>query len=129
MQINLFGEQDSNLTDRYSHKCSAPQYEPSSIKPEISSLCSVEKYSKLVSEINKADIPDDIKQFLRLAATRHIVFNYAQIADYYANTTPEVQRLMENSALVIIDINDAIANGYVKLSKSLTDIMEADNEE
>ena len=30
---------------------------------------------------------------------------------------------MEDSALVIIDIDDAIANGYVKLSKRVADII------
>ena len=30
---------------------------------------------------------------------------------------------MEEPALVIIDINDAIANGYVKLSKNIEKIM------
>ena len=34
-----------------------------------------------------------------------------------------IQKLMEESALVIIDINDAIANGYVKLSKNIEKIM------
>ena len=57
-------------------------------------------------------------------ATRHIVFNYAKIADYYAHTTPEIQRLMEQSALVIIDMDDAIANGYVKLSQRMKELID-----
>ena len=64
------------------------------------------------------------KEFLLLAATRHIVFQYSKIADYYAHSNKEMQRLMEQSALVIIDFDDAIANGYVKLSKNIKDIME-----
>ena len=54
-----------------------------------------------------------------MAASRHIVFNYAKIADYYAHADKEMQELMEQSALVILDIDDAIANGYVKLSKDI----------
>ena len=46
-------------------------------------------------------------------------------ADYYAHATPEMQKLMENSALVIIDINDAIANGYVNFSNLIKDISNA----
>ena len=34
-----------------------------------------------------------------------------------------MQELMEESALVIIDIDNAIANGYVKLSRRLEKIM------
>ena len=34
-----------------------------------------------------------------------------------AHAEPEVQKLFEKSALVIIDVNDAIANGYVHLKR------------
>ena len=37
-----------------------------------------------------------------------------------------IQQLMEDSALVIIDINDAIADGYVRLSKTIQDLLEED---
>ena len=60
---------------------------------------------------------------MRFAATRHIVFNYSKVADYYAHSSKEVQELMEQSALVIIDVNDAIANGYLQLSKNIEKIM------
>lgn len=46
------------------------------------------------------------------------------IAEYYAHATPEMQRLMEKSALVIIDINNAIANGYASLFADVLDTME-----
>ena len=59
-----------------------------------------------------------------MAASRHIVFNYSKIADYYAHASSEMQRLMEQSALVIIDIDDAIANGYVKLSKDIQELLD-----
>jgi hypothetical protein len=35
---------------------------------------------------------------------------------------------MEQSALVILDIDDAIANGYVKLSKDIRAILEQSGE-
>lgn len=62
---------------------------------------------------------DAEKDFLRMAATRHIVFNYRNIAEYYAQTSAEMQSLMEQSALVIIDVNDAIANGFATLSATI----------
>jgi hypothetical protein len=40
-----------------------------------------------------------------------------------------MQELMEQSALVILDIDDAIANGYVKLSKDIEKILEESGDE
>ena len=114
---------------KYTHKIKVPQYEPSKQKPHIESLCDIKKYSKLISDINKSDVSEEEKRFLRFAASRHIVFNYAKVADYYAHSDKEMQRLMEQSALVILDMDDAIANGYVKLSKRLSDIMKMSGEE
>jgi hypothetical protein len=36
---------------------------------------------------------------------------------------------MEKSALVIIDINDAIANGYATLFGDVLDVMEGEDDE
>ena len=57
-----------------------------------------------------------------------LIAHYNYIADYYAGASPEMQNLMEQSALVILDINDAIANGYVKLSKDIQKILEESGE-
>lgn len=124
MRKPLFGEPVSAMKDstKYSRLVDIPQYLPSNVAPPIASLYDREKYSKLLNNINKANISEEEKKFLIYSASRHIVFNYAQIADYYANATPEMQELMEESGLVILDIDDAIAKGYVKLSKRLEEI-------
>lgn len=83
----------------------------------------ISKYKELKNNISNANISDLEKKFLLYAATRHIVFNYSKIADYYASASPEMQQLMEKSALVIIDFNDAIAEGYVKLNKRMAEIV------
>lgn len=62
------------------------------------------------------------KAFLMEAANRHVVFDYRKIAEYYARASAEMQRLMERSALVIIDINNAIADGYAELSKRIEEM-------
>ena len=118
----LFGD-DEEIDKKYSLKVSPPQYLPSEKEPELYELCDKSKYIELLRNINTSDVPDEVKEFLRLGATRHIVFNYSKIADYYAHTTPDIQRLMEQSALVIIDIDDAIKNGYVRLSETIKSIM------
>ena len=61
---------------------------------------------------------------MKIAAYRHYVFNYDKIAEYYACASKEMQELMEESALVIVDINDAIMNGYVVASKKIDSIIE-----
>lgn len=59
------------------------------------------------------------KKFLRFGAYRHLCFNYSKIAEYYAHANKEMQELMEDSALVIIDFEDAIAKGYVQMSEQV----------
>ena len=54
-----------------------------------------------------------------VAATRQHAFNYENIAEFYAHQDRDVQELMEQSALVIVDYNKAIENGYIKLTKAL----------
>lgn len=126
-QKQLFYAPVKKLMDgdnKYSRAIKIPQYEPSQVKPNIYELYDKAKYTELLASINASDVPDDIKEFLRLGATRHIVFNYSKIADYYAHADANVQRLMEQSALIILDIDDAIANGYVKLSKRMEELVE-----
>lgn len=121
--MRLFSVQ-KKIDKKYTSKVNIPQYLPSAQKPNISELYNCQKYSKLIREINQSSLPEDEKKFLRFAASRHIVFNYGKIADYYAHGNKELQELMEKSALVIIDPNDAIANGYMKLSKDILSILE-----
>ena len=112
----------------YTKKSTIPQYEPSAVVPPIEALYQYGKYSQLLKDINDSNVSEKEKQFLRLAASRHIVFNYSKIADYYAHADEEMQKLMEASALVLIDIDDAIANGYIQLSKDISEIMRTSGE-
>lgn len=109
---------------KYSRAVSIPQYKPSNKKPNIVELVDTTKYSKLIKAINDSNVSEEEKQFLRLAASRHIAFNYAKIADYYAHSEKETQELMEQSALVILDIEDAMMNGYIKLSKKMEQLVD-----
>lgn len=63
--------------------------------------------------------PEDVAAFLRLAAGRHVRFDYEQIAEWYCHASPEVQRLMEASALVIIDFGQAVERGFIRLNEDL----------
>lgn len=108
----------------YSKGVKIPQYEPTGEDVPLSSCYDDTKANELIQAIESSEVPEEIKVFLRLAAMRHIVFNFRNIAEFYANASAEVQELMEQSALVIIDINDALANGYVKLSKTVEELLE-----
>lgn len=115
--------------DKYTLKVKIPQYEITGECPEISDMLDSSRADELIKEIKAAEIPEDIRQFLIQAARRHNVFNYRNIAEYYAHADADVQKLFEKSALVIIDVNDAIANGYVQLTNDITDIMEGEPDE
>jgi len=101
--------------------------------PPLDALLKREKFDALLDAIDNADeamvgkpghgtIPAEVAAFLRMAAHRHVVFDYHAIAEFYCHAAPVVQRLMEASALVIIDFDDAIEHGYVSLSDALAGI-------
>lgn len=124
MGLSFARNKTNKCKSLYSTDTLVPQYTPNSVKPKLKELVDITKYQKLVYHINKSDVSEEEKDFLKIAATRHFVFNYAKIADYYVSTTPEMQRLMEESALVMLDIDDAIAYGYVQLSKNIKKILD-----
>lgn len=107
---------------KYTQKISIPHYEPTGTKPEIKELINEEKAHELLNDILKSDVDQEERSFLIKATYRHFAFDYKKIAEYYANASREMQELMEKSALVIIDYDDAIKNGYAKLSKRLQEM-------
>jgi hypothetical protein len=111
--------QEEDTENPYTTKIEAPIYEPKNEKPLIEDLFDNKRYGQIIEDIEKSDLPKEEKDFLKIAAQRHIVFNYEKIADFYAHSAKETQTLMEDSALVIIDFNRAIELGYVRLSEEV----------
>lgn len=122
--LGIDGWDKGKTTGSYSRKVKSPLYEPTGKKPRLSDLTSEEKKETLLREIDESSLPEEEKAFLRKAAQRHTVFNYEMIAEYYAHATPEMQTMMENSALVIIDFNRAVDLGFVTLSEELSEIFK-----
>jgi hypothetical protein len=125
---NLFGDffdEEIKIDERYTHKVKAPLYQPQASCPHILELVNTEKTKRLIRQIESSNISDFEKKFLIEAAHRHSIFNYSKIADYYCHASKEMQELMEKSALVIIDFDKAIENGYVRLSENIRKIQEA----
>ena len=113
----------------YTKKVEIPKYEPSDEKPKLLDLIDESKSDSLIEKINDTELSQDLKQFLICAAKRHTIFNYDKIADYYAHSNDEIKDLMEQSALVIIDFEKAIYEGYVELSEEIRKQYIIDNEQ
>ncbi|WP_294625623.1 ParB/Srx family N-terminal domain-containing protein [uncultured Bilophila sp.] len=134
-KAEVIESQESVLAeDRYTAKATTPTYEPTGKDVQVGELYDQTKADALVKAIHASTVSTEEKAFLLAAAHRHTVFNYENIAEYYANASPEMQRLMEQSALVIIDIDNAIENGFVELSSRIDElrnalISEGDNDE
>ena len=127
MGLGELGDGDSELTDaekqalseEYNTAINAPIYEMTGEKPNIGDLYDSSKSKAMIDEIMKSNIPEDEKAFLIAAAHRHTVIRFDRVAEFYAHSSPQVQNLMEKSALVIIDYDKAIENGYIKMNKAL----------
>lgn len=113
-----------NDTNPYTDKIKTPVYEPKGPKPAIGELYDDQKLKSLLAAIEESGLEEEEKQFLRVAASRHIVFDYAKIANFYAHSSPECQELMEDNALVIIDFNKAIENGFVRLTDEVNGMFQ-----
>lgn len=124
---DLLGSMDDE-ENLYTTNIKTPQYEITGERPSIDDLVDTRKADYLVGQVEAANISEGDKAFLIRAAQRHLVFDYGKIAEYYAHADEELQELMEESALVIIDYDNAIENGYVQLSKTLQELMGKDDE-
>lgn len=126
IDMSLFGfesiEELMEETDEdgaYTTTNNIPQYECTGVVPVVSALYEEDRVNALLEEIDGSSVSAEEKEFLRKAAYRHRAFDYRSIAEYYAVAGEEMQRLMERSGLVIIDVDSAIANGYSELSAEI----------
>lgn len=125
-----FGFQDETEDEKkYNTKTPPMEYEITGDTTLIDELYDTEKAESLQKEIYEADVDKELKEFLIEATHRHTVFDYGNIAEFYAQADKKVQELFEKSGLVIIDYNSAIANGYVKLSKTMSEIIRGEKDE
>ena len=130
MAQDLFGcdelESVGQVQDGQSPKKTAtPIYEPKKVQPSLFACYDQQKYRRLLRLIDRSTVK---KEFLRLAATRFVEFNYETIADYYVGASKEMQGLMEKLALVIIDFDRAIEDGFITLNKKMRELYEQELE-
>jgi hypothetical protein len=116
-----WGASESAL--RYVPSVTAPVYTPKGDKPALAELADLTKSDALVQAIrDAADISEDERAFLLLAAARHTVFDYHRIAEYYCHASAAMQSHMEASALIIIDFEQAIERGFVRMTERLGEV-------
>lgn len=113
----------------YTHKIETPIYEPTrAAPPELDELVDRDEVDERLANIEEAvareGIPEPVAEFLRTAATRFYRFDFQNIAEYYAHAPAEIQRLMEDSVLVIIDFDQAVERGFVQLDKRLGELAD-----
>lgn len=127
LDVPSFADEPAQTTETknpYTQKISAPIYEITGVKPSFAETYDVTKYEKLCQQIDVSSVSEHEKQLLRVAASRHIVFDYSAMAELYAHSSLDMQELMEESALVIIDFDKAIELGYARITKQLVDEFE-----
>ena len=119
-------EEKEEDNSKYSIKIKPPVYtKKKEKKPKLSECVDLEKYNQLKKEIeNNKNISEEERTLLLLASTRHICFNYENIAEYYCHCSDDTKLLMEKNALVIVDINKAIEYGFVKYTEEIINIIE-----
>ena len=103
----------------YTQTVDIPIYHPTGPQPAIEELTDRSTADELIGQIRQAELPPIIEKFLLDAAERHVAFNFQRIANYYAHSSPDIKALMERSALVIVDYNQAIENGFVRLKEDI----------
>lgn len=128
---SLLSKDDDEIInfEKYSQKVSGLVYEITGENPAIDDLTESSLSDSLIEEISKSDIPEEVKTFLKIASYRHVKFNFAKIAEFYAHADKKVQELFEKNALVIVDMDKAIENGYFKMSQELEGFFNAENDD
>ena len=114
--LDEFNEDDGSGVE-YTDKIKTPEYEPTQDEaPPLAELYDTGRYEELVDIIDSKDLPDELDRFMRLAAQRHVIFDYENIAEYFAHADAETQELMELLTLVIVDYEQAIEQGFVNFA-------------
>jgi len=110
---------DNPEDSAYTRRIETPCYEITGTNPEPKELCDSTKSERLIAEIKKTTLPQEVVEFLIHAAHRHTVFDFGKVAEFYAHADEPTQRLMEKSALVIVDFKQAVEQGFVELSENI----------
>lgn len=123
--VNMESDKEKKEEEEFKFDNNIPQYQIKWEDVNIDECFGSEITDKLIQEINDSGLGDKEKRLLIIGAYRRAVLNYRKIAEYYASkATEEMQNLMEKMGLVIIDYDNAIANGFSTLTEELSDMID-----
>lgn len=66
----------------------------------------------------------DLKDMLRIRFCQLVEFDFTKVADYYVKSDDKLKDLFERLALVVIDYESAIENGFFDVLKSINEFGE-----
>lgn len=106
-----------------------PTFEPNDEDTTLADCVNVDKYVELLNEVESAykanTISQDEYKFLKLAASRWLKFNYANVAQYFCKkASPEMQKLLQRSVMVLLDIDDAFKNEAVRAKSYISSLQK-----
>lgn len=122
--IDIPTEVDEKLKNELDNKFSANLgtviYEPKETNHKPEDFYKIDE--TIFDEIDALNSSDELKKFLKLRACWLAELSFDKIADYYAyQATPEEQVIFEKLALVLLDRDKLIENGYSDLLKDIDD--------
>ena len=95
--------------------------------PGVKVFCD-ELQKKIEVQIENSALDKETKDFLRKASYRFIKFDFTKIAEYYSHIeNSEEKELFELLALVIIDFNKAIENGFIEMQNEFEKMFAEEN--
>lgn len=106
-----------------------PTFEPNAEDTSLTDCVNVDKYVELINEVENAykahEISEDECKFLKLAASRWLKFNYANVAQYFCKkASPAMQELLQRSVMVLLDIDDAFKSEVIKAKSYISTLQK-----
>ena len=99
-----------------------PFYIPSDIKPQINELAEISKTNFLIQKIEKLEVSNELKEFLKIRASFFTDFNFQKIADYYSKESEDVKDIFKDLGLVILAPKEAVKKGFVNLKETISNL-------
>lgn len=79
---------------------SAIIYKPSKTAAKVSEFLDDELYDKVLNEVQKMEIPDELREFVQIRLANFHRIRFDKVADYYARADEQTKQLFRQLALV-----------------------------
>lgn len=117
-----------NEKERYVKKIKIPIFQPKGINVSLNECVDIDKFLEYMEKIDtlkqENKIDENQYKFLKLSATRFIVFNFENIAEYFCNANADMQKIMQELALVLIDYEDALKASIIEAGEFTNKILK-----